>query len=275
MRSSLFRRLIALAFVALLPLAILPSAARAQVSVGVSINIAPPALPVYVQPAIPAPGYIWTPGYWAWGAFGYYWVPGTWVAPPAAGLLWTPGYWGWSGGIYVWHAGYWGPHIGFYGGVNYGFGYPGHGYSRAMINARGPSRVSFNGGPGGIVARPTPGEIAAAHEHHVAFTPAQRRHIAMAAGNPALRASANGGRPAIAATSRPGAFSGHGVVAAHAAGGSAHFTPVRANEAHAANGAQHRPAPEHHAAPRDAHPANAHGGGHEPSRPEGDRKQDR
>jgi hypothetical protein len=44
------------------------------------------------------------------------------------GLLWTPGYWGWRDGIYVWNAGYWGPHIGFYGGVNYGFGYGGIGY---------------------------------------------------------------------------------------------------------------------------------------------------
>ena len=24
------------------------------------------ALPVYEQPVIPGPGYIWTPGYWAW-----------------------------------------------------------------------------------------------------------------------------------------------------------------------------------------------------------------
>ena len=45
--------------------------------VGVSINIAPPVLPVYVQPACPGIGYIWTPGYWAWGSDDYYWVPGT------------------------------------------------------------------------------------------------------------------------------------------------------------------------------------------------------
>ena len=68
------------------------------------------------QPLIPGPGYIWTPGYWAWGDNGYFWVPGTWVLPPAVGLLWTPGYWAWSAGSYIWNAGYWGPHIGFYGG---------------------------------------------------------------------------------------------------------------------------------------------------------------
>src|ERR1700693_1446750 len=93
-----------------------------------SITIPPPVLPVYVQPPIPEPGYIWTPGYWAYGPQAYFWVPGTWVQPPVVGVLWTPGYWGWRDGIYVWNAGYWGPRIGFYGGVNYGFGYGGVGY---------------------------------------------------------------------------------------------------------------------------------------------------
>jgi hypothetical protein len=107
--------------------------------VGVSINVAPPELPVYEQPPVPGPGYLWTPGYWAWSpdAGSYYWVPGTWVEPPQEGYLWTPGYWGWNDGIYVWNGGYWGTHIGFYGGVNYGFGYVGHGYEAAIgITAR-------------------------------------------------------------------------------------------------------------------------------------------
>src|SRR6516162_10997197 len=98
-----------------------PLGAQAAVAIGVSINIAPPVLPVYVQPPMPGVGYIWTPGYWAWGDEGYYWVPGTWVLAPAPGMLWTPGYWGWVDGAYIWHTGYWGPHVGFYGGVNYGF----------------------------------------------------------------------------------------------------------------------------------------------------------
>jgi hypothetical protein len=93
----------------------LPSPAQAQIAVGVSIRIGPPALPVYPQPICPGPSYIWTPGYWAYGPAGYYWVPGTWVMAPAVGLLWTPGYWGWRGRFYVWYAGYWGPHVGFYG----------------------------------------------------------------------------------------------------------------------------------------------------------------
>src|SRR5579863_8554639 len=105
-----------------------PSPAKAQIAVGVSIRVAPPAIPVYEQPPCPVEGYMWTPGYWAYGSAGYYWVPGVWIAPPRVGLLWTPGYWGWGGGIYAWHAGYWGPHVGFYGGVNYGFGYGGVGF---------------------------------------------------------------------------------------------------------------------------------------------------
>src|SRR6201984_1269289 len=108
------------------------SPAAAQVAVGISVHVGPPALPVYVQPPCPTDGYLWTPGYWAYGPDGYFWVPGVWVAPPRPGLLWTPGYWGFGGGAYLWHAGYWGPHVGFYGGINYGFGYGGVGFGGGM-----------------------------------------------------------------------------------------------------------------------------------------------
>src|SRR5215831_9252671 len=104
----------------------LPTAAIAQIEL--TVMIAPPPIPVYEQPQIPGPGYLWVPGYWSYGPYGYFWVPGTWVEPPAVGLLWTPGFWGWSEGFYVWNPGYWAPQIGFYGGVNYGFGYSGRGY---------------------------------------------------------------------------------------------------------------------------------------------------
>ena len=93
-------------------------------------HIPPPPLPVYDQPPMPDPGYIWTPGYWAWSDDGddYYWVPGTWVEPPQPELLWTPAYWGWVSGRYVFFPGYWGREVGFYGGIDYGFGYSGDGY---------------------------------------------------------------------------------------------------------------------------------------------------
>src|ERR1700726_4988759 len=100
-----------------------PAASHAQIAV--SITVAPPALPVYVQPICPADGYIWTPGYWSWSDDDgdYYWVPGTWVLAPEVGYLWTPPYWAWNDSAFVFYDGFWGPHVGFYGGINYGFGY--------------------------------------------------------------------------------------------------------------------------------------------------------
>ncbi|HEY6327542.1 MAG TPA: hypothetical protein VIW73_13640, partial [Candidatus Cybelea sp.] len=96
---------------------------------GVGISAySPPALPYYSMPPAPYPNWQWCPGYWGWGAYGYYWIPGYWTAPPAVGLYWTPGYWGYAGGGYAWYPGYWGPTVGFYGGVNYGYGYFGTGF---------------------------------------------------------------------------------------------------------------------------------------------------
>src|SRR5258708_36177981 len=100
-----------------LALALLGASVASSAAVFVSVAIGPPPLPVYEQPLIPGDGYIWVPGYWAYGPYGYYWVPGTWVFAPYAGALWTPGYWGWGGAAYLWHPGYWGPRVGFYGGI--------------------------------------------------------------------------------------------------------------------------------------------------------------
>ncbi len=147
----------------------------------------PPPLPDYEQPAIPGPGYIWTPGYWGWASAGYYWVPGVWVAPPYYGALWTPPYWGFFGGRYGFIHGYWGRYVGFYGGVNYGYGYIGRGYQGGYwhgndfyynrtvnnvsnvhitnvynrtivnnINVTNYNRASYNGGPHGVQLRPDP-----------------------------------------------------------------------------------------------------------------------
>ena len=236
LRYSLRYSLLALAMLVMAP-------ASSFAGVFISVRIGPPPLPVYVQPACPRDGYIWTPGYWAYGPDGYYWVPGTWVIAPAVGLLWTPGYWGWGGGVYVWHAGYWGPHVGFYGGINYGFGYGGVGFvggrwnhgvfayntavthvdttvihntyvNKTVINNVTVNHVSYNGGTGGVTARPNAEERSAMQEHHFAPTAMQTQHEHGASTNRALRASENHGRPAIAATSRPGQFSGRGVVAA-------------------------------------------------------------
>ena len=101
---------------------------------GIQANAPPPELPVYEQPSCPGPGYIWNPGYWSWGEYGYYWVPGVWVLAPYTGALWTPPWWGFFGGLYRWHSGYWGSHVGFYGGVPYGYGYTGSGYHGGYWN---------------------------------------------------------------------------------------------------------------------------------------------
>lgn len=184
----------------------------------------PPELPQYQQPPCPEDGDIWTPGYWGWAPTGYYWVPGAWVQAPYQGALWTPGYWGYSHNHYAYFHGYWGPHIGFYGGVNYGFGYGGLGYqggywnsghffynrsvtnvnvtvihnvyNRTVINNRMIDRVSFNGGSGGIQIRPRLAELAALREPHA---PPMRTQIEIrhtASQNRAQFAAVNHGRPA-------------------------------------------------------------------------------
>jgi hypothetical protein len=238
---------------ALMILAI-PVASSAQIIL--SIGFAPPPLPVYEQPLCPSAGYIWTPGYWAYAQEGYFWVPGTWEMAPQPGLLWTPGYWGWNDSAFVFNEGYWGAQIGFYGGVNYGFGYAGVGYQggywnngaffynrsvnnvtnvtnvytkTVIVNNVTVNNVSYNGGSGGITYRASAEEQKASSENHVARTSAQVQHVQTASTNHALYESVNHGKPAIAATAKPGEFSGSGVVAAKAAAPS--YKPVTARAA--------------------------------------------
>ena len=210
-------------------------ASQAHAGVFISVGFAPPVLPVYVQPVCPQPGLMWTPGYWAYGPDGYYWVPGAWVPAPYAGALWTPPYWGWQGGIYVFHAGYWGPHVGYYGGVNYGFGYGGigfvggmwHGgvfaYNTAVVHVNttvihntyidrtvverntvvANSRVAYSGGPGGINHPPTAQETAYMHEAHTGPTSAQQAHVQAARADRTSYFNSNHGQPQHAAMERP------------------------------------------------------------------------
>jgi len=190
-------------------------------------TIAPPELPAYEQPMCPGDGYIWTPGYWAWDGE-YYWVPGTWVMAPETGYLWTPGFWGWGGAGFVFNEGYWGLSVGFYGGIDYGFGYFGHGYeggrwenghffyntavNRVDVNAihnvynarvdERVNRVSYNGGNGGIDARATSEEEAAARGRRSGPVSAQTQHAWSAHNNPQQHVSANHGAPPATATAR-------------------------------------------------------------------------
>jgi hypothetical protein len=200
----------------------------------------PPPLPEYDQPPAPESDYLWTPGYWAYANSGYYWTPGVWCPPPYYGALWTPPYWGFYGGHYRFHRGYWGPHVGFYGGVDYGFGYIGIGffggywqghnfyYNRSVTNVGGGihnvynrevvynnvhysgrpvDRVSYNGGRGGLNVAPRPQELAAMHETHVGALHEQVQVRTQAAGNREQFFAQNHGRPAQAALARPAAVS--------------------------------------------------------------------
>lgn len=236
-------RSIRTAFLAIL---ILSFSTAASAQLFISVSFGPPALPVYVQPITPGPNFIWMPGYWSWSpGWGYYWVPGTWVAAPSPGLLWTPGYWFYDAGFYRWSPGYWGPVVGFYGGINYGFGYSGTGffggywrdgnyyYNRTVTNVNvttvryvysepvqtvTTTKVAYNGGPGGITARPTAEQQAAEKQKRQGPTSDQVKHEQTASKERTLLAQENKGAPLIAATSKPANLRGEGVVKAERPG---------------------------------------------------------
>jgi hypothetical protein len=290
------------------------------------ITVAPPPLVVYEQPPCPEEGYFWNPGYWAYGDDGYFWVPGAWVEVPQPGYFWTPGYWVFTNGNYRWHGGYWGPHIGFYGGINYGYGYYGSGFSggrwdgtvfryntavwhvnssvihntyvdRTVIsNGSVNNHVSFNG-PGGIDARPTAAEEAAARDRRIEATASQRAHEQEARNDRNQHYSVNQGRPNSAVQTNAVEHNGtvhHDVAhpeavhrnaahpeaahpeaahpeATHREG--AHHEPVHHEAAHP-EATHHEPAhhePAHHetAHHEAAHPAAGHPAGpHHPSNPQ-------
>lgn len=256
MRAKCMRAILFALFLALIP-------ASSWAGVLISVGIAPPPLPVMTiadQPPCPQPGWLWTPGYWAYGPDGYYWVPGTWVPAPQVGLLWTPGYWGWNAGLYVWHPGYWGPHVGYYGGVNYGFGFFGvgfvggawHGgvfaYNTAVLRVNTNvirnvyvdrtvianhtvvnNHVAFSGGPGGVNHPPAPEERAAMNEHHFAPSAVQMQHEAAARNDRSNNFNNNHGSPSHVAMARPAGSNGHPA-------GSINYNASKSNNY---NGAEH------------------------------------
>ncbi len=228
-------------------------ATQAHAGVFISVGFGPPVLPVYAQPICPQPGLMWTPGYWAYGPDGYYWVPGAWVPAPYVGALWTPPYWGFENSLYVFHPGYWGSHVGYYGGINYGFGYGGIGFAGGMWRggifayntaimrvgsggawgnrvymdrgavdrgyfARG-SRVAFNGGPNGIRYRPSTQERSYMNERHVSPTSFQQQHEVGARNDRGSYAKANGGRPQNLVAQRPLQREDHAAPTARPGGG--------------------------------------------------------
>ena len=140
------------------------------------------------------------------------------------------------------------------------------------------SRVSFNGGRGGITARPTAAEMAAAREHHIGPTHVQTANLESASHNRRVPAAANHGKPSLTA-----AAPAHTAAPRHT-GPTAKTAVNRAAPAHRshqveadrmmrrqATHAQSRPASHHSAnirppAPRRAHvrtePGRVHGQTH-------------
>jgi hypothetical protein len=202
----------------------IPAALFGQI--GVSIMIGPPALPVYEQPICPGDGYLWTPGYWAYddSVSDYYWVDGAWVMAPEDGL----------------NDGYWGSEVGFYGGINYGFGYFGEGYGggrwdgghffynrsvnnvditrnrnvyNTTIENHNENRVSFNGGSGGIAVHATSQQQAVARQRHLPPVAAQTEHMQTARANPELRATVNHGKPSAGAATLQVGYNDHQMAA--------------------------------------------------------------
>src|SRR5204863_1175810 len=133
-------------------------------------------------------------------------------------------WWGWNNGAYVFNQGYWGPTVGFYGGVNYGYGYTGNGYwggrwsrntfqyntavtrvntnvvhntyvNKSVTNNMTANRASFNG-PNGVNAQPTAEQKAAAQNaKKMPPTSQQLARQEAAAKDRNLQASANKGHP--------------------------------------------------------------------------------
>jgi hypothetical protein len=246
---------------------------------------APPPLPDYQQPPDPGDGYIWTPGYWNYGSNGYYWVPGAWVEPPYSGALWTPGYWGYAGNRYAFHPGHWGTHVGFYGGINYGFGYVGLGYEGGYwngghfnynrvynnvnttvvhnvysYNVRNQqtvvARTSYNGGSGGVQVRPRQPEVAARQEPYAPRMNSQVQHAESFRNDRTQYVNVNHGQPANAAINRPI----HADPNVHPKAPEMHGAPVRPTEP-----VRQAPQANHgnpHEAPPPAH-GNPHGNPHD------------
>lgn len=212
--------------------------APAGAQISASITVAPPPLPIYAQPMVPGEGYIWAPGYWSWSDDNndYFWVPGTWVLAPSPGDLWTPGYWSFDSNYYLWHGGYWGPEVGFYGGLNYGYGYAGVGYAGGRwrhgvfgynsyvsnVSVRyvqdiyndhphDPGRAdhtSFNGGRYGSTAHATAQQRTARDHAHAEPSLQQQQHERDAQHLPTQFAHGQHVMPQVAATVRPSVFTG-------------------------------------------------------------------
>jgi len=61
---------------------------------------------VYVRPASPGRGYVWTTGEWKYSGGRYHWREGSWQKPVKS-HTWKAGYWEKNKKGYRWHKGGW------------------------------------------------------------------------------------------------------------------------------------------------------------------------
>ncbi len=73
--------------------------------VGPAYGPPPPAADVTIGLA-PAPGYIWTGGYWGWAGGRYVWTTGHWMAP-RPGFYWARAHWARGPGGWRFEPGRW------------------------------------------------------------------------------------------------------------------------------------------------------------------------
>lgn len=59
----------------------------------VGVGYGPPPPRYGVVGVAPAPGYVWTDGFWDWRGNNWVWAPGRWQRPPRRGARWEPGRW--------------------------------------------------------------------------------------------------------------------------------------------------------------------------------------
>ncbi len=213
------------------------------------------------------------------------------------GLLWTPPWWGWNNGAYVFNQGYWGPTVGFYGGINYGYGYTRNGYwggrwsgnsfqyntavtrvntnivhntyiNNSVNKQVNANRASFNG-PNGIKAEATAEQrAAAANAKKVGPTSQQLSRQQAASKDQNLRASVNKGHPnneAIKSFNKnEDAGQGKGAQGLEAAGGAAGAGNLSERQGAGAGKPGNEPGnmAEHHGQGRAGMNAEEHGNKH-------------
>jgi hypothetical protein len=162
--------------------------------------------------------------------------------------------------------------------VNYGFGYVGVGYlggrwegghfaynrsvnhinvtvihntynSRITNDYHNSTRVSYNGGNGGVRAQETAQERQVAREQHIQATGVQTKHEQLARSDRSQFASVNHGRPNVAATPKAAGFHDSGVVHGNAAAESnaRGAKSVNSNSVHSNGGRNDRPSNVSHA----------------------------